>query len=518
MHIFNKNKQRVELEIVSTSVEDQRLGLPPSIIATGRTSIGQTDVSELITRACRSFFLIGLQQGVVRSSSPASVEAPLVVREVESGLIRTAYHEIVVRFNARTSGQTRTNLLARYGFQVRKVNPFVPEQVIVYDPNNQYRNEGLVDVANDWSETDDVVFATPNFVSQFVRDAPPSIRTEEWHLRNLGKDSQTAGEDVDALSAWEITTGNSSIVVAVLDDGVEIEHSNLVSRITPNGRDFFIPEDHPDHSNPSPKIFQFPFDVLAGNDIHGTPCAGVIASDGESGGAVGIAPGCRILPIKIFHADDLAPDEHVANAIRYAAANADILSCSWSGPQSPDIELAIEDAKQLGRNEKGAAIFCAVGNGFASPVSFPAAHSEAIAVGASTDNATLANYSNIGEEIDFVAPSSGGIKGIFTTDISLNNRGFNLGSSTAGGSDGLYTNDFGGTSSATPLAAGIAALMLSVNPELSADEIREILQKTAKKIGPSSSYDGNGFSPRFGFGRVNAGEAVKEAQRRADFE
>lgn len=515
MYVLNKNKQRVELELISTNVESQRLGLPPSIIANGRTSIGQTDVSELVTRACRAFFSMGLQQGVVRSSSPASIEPPLVVREVGSGLIRAAYREIIVRFNASTSEQTRNNLLTKYGFQVRKVNSFVPEQVIVYDPNNQHRNEGLVDIANDWSETDDVVFATPNFVSQFVRAVPPSIRSEEWHLHNLGADSQTAGEDVDALSAWEITTGTSSIVVAVLDDGVEVDHSNLVSRINPNGRDFFIPEDHPDHVNPRPKIFKFPFNVLAGNDIHGTPCAGVIASDGESGGAVGIAPGCRILPIKIFHADDLAPDEHVANAIRHAAANADILSCSWSGPQSPDIELAIEDAKQLGRNGRGSAIFCAAGNGFASPVSFPAAHSEAIAVGASTDNATLANYSNIGNEMDFVAPSSGGIKGIFTTDISMNDRGFNLGSIAAGGSDGLYTNDFGGTSSATPLAAGIAALMLSVNPELSADEIREILQQTAKKIGPPSSYDDNGFSPRFGFGRVDAGEAVKEAERRA---
>ena len=91
---------------------------------------------------------------------------------------------------------------------------------------------------------------------------------------------------------------------------------------------------------------------MTGNDIHGTPCAGVIAARGNSGGALGIAPRCRILAVKIFHADNLASDARVADAIRYAALHADILSCSWSGPTSPDIELAIQDAgldlKRLG--------------------------------------------------------------------------------------------------------------------------------------------------------------------------
>jgi subtilisin family serine protease len=248
---------------------------------------------------------------------------------------------------------------------------------------------------------------------------------------------------------------------------------------------------------------------MAGNDIHGTPCAGVIAAAGRNGGSVGAAPRCRVLPVKVFHADDLAPANRVADSIRFAAGIADILSCSWSGGSSPDIQLALADAGQIGRQGKGSAVFCAAGNNFRSPVGFPARDANAIAVGASTDGATLADYSNIGPQIAFVAPSSGGTRGIFTTDVSIANRGFNVGTATAGGANGLHTNSFGGTSSATPLAAGVAALVLSVNPNLTRSDLRDVLASTADKIG--SGYDANGHSREFGFGRINAGNAVQAA-------
>jgi subtilisin family serine protease len=216
-----------------------------------------------------------------------------------------------------------------------------------------------------------------------------------------------------------------------------------------------------------------------------------------------------VLAVKIFHADDLAPSNRVADAIRFAAGIADILSCSWSGGASPDIQLALADAGQIGRRGKGSAIFCAAGNGSGSPVGFPARDANAVAIGASTDRATLAGYSNVGPEIALVAPSSGGTRDIFTTDVSIANRGFNVGGADGGGADGLHTNSFGGTSSATPLAAGVAALVLSVNPNLTRTDLRDVLTSTADKIG--SGYDVNGHSDQFGFGRINAGSAVDAA-------
>jgi subtilisin family serine protease len=148
-------------------------------------------------------------------------------------------------------------------------------------------------------------------------------------------------------------------------------------------------------------------------------------------------------------------------------------------------------------------------------VGYPAADPNTIAVGASTDRATLAGYSNVGPELDVVAPSSGGVQEISTNDVSYPGRGFNVGRPERGGADGLHTNDFGGTSSATPLAAGIGALVLSVNPKLDREAVRDILRSTADKIG--SGYNARGHSRRFGYGRVNAARAVEAARGRRPF-
>lgn len=227
---------------------------------------------------------------------------------------------------------------------------------------------------------------------------------------------------------------------------------------------------------------------------------------------MGIASGCRILPVKIFHADNLAADARVADAIRYAALHAHVLSCSWFGSYSTDIEMALMDTKDLGRGGKGAVLVFASGND-RGPVRFPARHAEILAVGASTDQASFAAYSNFGPEQCVVAPSSGGVRNIFTTDVSKPNRGFNPGDADKGGVDGLHTNTFGGTSAAAPLIAGIAALTLSVNPSLDRAAVREVIQGTAEKIG--SGYDSHGRSNKFGYGRANAAAAVNEATQRS---
>jgi subtilisin family serine protease len=235
----------------------------------------------------------------------------------------------------------------------------------------------------------------------------------------------------------------------------------------------------------------------------------VIAAPGKNGGAVGIASGCRVLPVKIFHANALAPDEWVADAMRYAAKHAAILSCSWSGGYSADLHQAIEDIAEGGRGGLGAVLLCAAGNNYGKPVEYPARDPLAIAVGASTDQGKLADYSAIGKQIAFVAPSGGGIRGVYTTDVSEQDRGFNLGAARSGGIDGLHTNNFSGTSCATPIAAGVAALVVSARPDLTRDQVRAVMEATCDKIG--SGYDAKGHSAEFGYGRLNAGRAVETA-------
>jgi subtilisin family serine protease len=520
MYILNTRRERIQLARLDTSLMEDPATHRTAVAVAIRRGRDPVNASALVARAARAFFEIGGQQpGKAAVIAPQLGPPPVAFRETASGLLHVVYREIVIRFAHGTAQKRRRDILAKEGFRVRRTNPFVRDQVVVYDPQRRHSGEDLVDVSNRWMELDEVAFATPNFVSQFLRQEPPTIRSEEWHLKNQGGGGAKAGEDVGVIAAWDRTTGDPKIVVAVLDDGVDVEHPNLAGNIWNNpeagspdkiGRDFFVPADHPEHFNPRPKRFTFPFHLMTGNDIHGTPCAGIIAAAGKNGGSIGVAPRCRILAVKVFHADDLAPGESVANAIRYAALHADILSCSWSGGINPDIEEALNDAGNLGREGRGAAVFCAAGNEDGSPVGFPARDPNAIAVGASTDRGTRASYSNVGPQLAFVAPSSGGVRDIFTADVALENRGFNIGSKAQGGEDGLHTNSFGGTSAATPLAAGVGALVLSVNPELTRSELRDLLAQTADRIGPD--HDVQGHSEQFGFGRINAGRAVAEAE------
>lgn len=452
--------------------------------------------------------------------APAATRAAIEADKVEAaafkddatGAVRVVYREVTVQFEPKTSAATRKKVLDRFGLQERSRSAFSPLKVIAVDPKRRYVAERVVELANQLTESDEVAFAFPNFVSEFYRDAVPTVQAAQWHLKTVA-----------ARAAWATSLGANTITVAVLDDGVDVDHPNLKRRIRGNpdpneardlcGRDFFVGENAPDHFNPRPKRFIAPFNKMRGNDIHGTPCAGVIAADGTNGGIRGVAPGCRILPVKVFHADDLATESRVADAIRYASMFADILSCSWSGPQSPDIEAALRDAAQ-GRGGKGCPIFVATGNFHprVGRVSYPASSDHVIAIGASTDGEDIADYSQRGPEVAMVAPSNGGTHGITTTDVSEPNRGFNMGVAADGGVDGLFTNSFGGTSSATPLAAGIGALVLSVDPSLTRDQVKDILQRTAEKIGPAGSYDANGHSDTFGFGRVSADRAVADAK------
>ena len=155
-------------------------------------------------------------------------------------------------------------------------------------------------MANECAALDEVLFATPNFVSQYRRSrlAPPAGAVAS-RQPGQGAPGSSKARTSDALAAWQLTRGSREIVVAVLDDGVDVEHPLLKRNVWRNpsksardkvGRDFFLPDDDPDHYNPRPKKFRYPFDDMAGNDIHGTCCAGVVAASGKA--AYGIAPGC----------------------------------------------------------------------------------------------------------------------------------------------------------------------------------------------------------------------------------
>ncbi len=138
----------------------------------------------------------------------------------------------------------------------------------------------------------------------------------------------------------------------------------------------------------------------------------------------------------------------------------------------------------------------------APSVRYPASHPDVIGIGAATDCDVRGDSSAYGPGLDFLAPSSGGWNDVLTSDRT----------GAAGYTDGDYTWDFGGTSAACALAAGIGALVLSVNPELTASEVRTVLRLSCEQIG-NVIYDGNGWNAYYGHGRLNAEQAVTEAQK-----
>ena len=508
--------------------------LPLSLEAVAGTTVARlsgTPVAEMATarvmRAAQAFFELP-------SKAPAPAAAPIVASrskastralgnvlerktisaylDAETQLMRILYKQIVLRFKPGTPQTLRNAIIRDSGLHLFAENPLAPDQVTLSDEARLHPGEALVRLAAQLATLDEVAFATPDFISQYRRSLPAATgnpSTKQWHLRLIG-----------ASQAWKLGRGKRSVVVAVLDDGIDVEHPELRTNVLRHpdpdeprdlcGRDFYLPDDDADHFNPRPKRFRAPFEEMAGNDIHGTCCAGVAVGRGPK--AYGMAPNCRLLPVKVFHADDLASDSRVADAIRYSAQFADVISCSWGGAKSPDIEFALRDARAIGRKGRGSVVVCASGNEESKQVNYPASDPNAMAIGASTDGEELAWYSNSGPQLCVVAPSNGGERGIFTTDVSTQGRGFNTGTVAAGGTDGLFTNDFGGTSSATPLVAGLCALILSLKPDMTPDDVRGILIASAKKIGPASAYKANGHSNKFGHGRIDAAKAVALAK------
>jgi subtilisin family serine protease len=436
---------------------------------------------------------------------------PVYVEE-ESQLRVIVTREITVRFKPNVTESRRTKILKDLSLTIRAINEFNPRQYVVV-PAGDVDESDTIRLANRLSESSEVEYAAPNFVSESRKLAVTNdpLLSTQWHLNNAGGKGAITGEDVKAFSAWDVTPGGKpKVVIAIVDDGVDIDHPDLQANIwvnpkaaapDRNGRNFFD-----DNFDPRPHYFHGPFDDTVLNDIHGTACAGVAAAVGNnSAGVAGVAYACTILPVKVFGGEGLAPNDRLANSIRYAGQHADVISNSWGVPRNPDVESAIQDVVETGRRGKGCLVFCATGNEYSQRIGFPSNHPLALAVGASNDRGKRSKYSNRGKGIQFVAPSDDpdrNRQGISTTDVSIKNRGY---------SKTLYTKDFSGTSSATPLAAGIGALVLSVNPSLTWKQVRSILRSTADKIDFAGGTYTNGYSIHYGFGRLNAFEAVKRA-------
>lgn len=334
----------------------------------------------------------------------------------------------------------------------------------------------------------------------------------QWHLENNGfvvdvNFALKKGADARVTDAWKRlgNAGSAEVTVALIDNGFDTSHPDLAPKIV---RPYSVKNRSNAIDQGDPRF------------THGTPCASVAIAAANGNGLVGAAPSARFMPVDGTSFSTRETEEMFDYCVRNGA---DIISCSWGTTDSRYSlntlkEQALIRAATEGRNGKGCVVVFAVGNENLNYINFYAAVPGVIAVAASTSQDTHASYSNRGREVSVCAPSNGHwpiIAARAWWDPGITNEDGQFRFWRDGRSRGDRYKHFGGTSSSTPLVAGICALILSANPDLTAAEVKEVLESTADKIGHPSEYV-NGHSPKFGYGRVNADRAVAEAIRRRD--
>jgi PKD repeat protein len=317
----------------------------------------------------------------------------------------------------------------------------------------------------------------------------------------------TPGFDSNAHGAWDVTYGSSSIVIAILDSGVDAGHPDL-NQVA--GYDYGDNDSNPDDNSAAPG--------------HGTACAGVAASIANNGlGAAGIAGGCRIMPLKVANSAGSMYFSSIINAIYHAADNgADMISMSFSADISSDPST---DAAILYAYNAGVVLLAATSNSNQSHIHYPANNTYVVGVGAASPcgdrkrSSSLASECNPGVStdpngwtcdgerwwgsnygtnsrdaagaVDIIAPTI-----LPTTDIQ----------GSGGYASGNYSGFFNGTSCSTPYAAGVCALIKTQNPTWTPAQIRNQLVTTAIDIVNVES--GSGWDRYSGYGMVDAEAAV----------
>ena len=321
-------------------------------------------------------------------------------------------------------------------------------------------------------------FAHPDFlIKKRVRTADPYYKYL-WHLKNL----EYKGADINVEQAWQYTKGEN-VLVAVIDEGIDIDHKDLKENIAG-----FANYNDPNTNYPG---------TNSGN-WHGTACAGLMVATENDTGVVGVAPKSRLIAVRYSDTNASKDIEAFDDLMHQGVA---VISNSWGSYTKLDAYEAIfKKLATEGRDGKGILIFFATGNEHLN-MDQPGINDESeseyvISIGASTHRDEIASYSNYGSALDFLAP--GGVEGgqLVTTD-AMGEKGY---------TDWNYNFNFIGTSAAAPIAAGVGALILSANPDLTRDEVLDILKESAVKIG-DVPYN-NGRNDYAGYGRIDAGAAV----------
>ncbi|MCB0727638.1 MAG: S8 family serine peptidase [Ignavibacteriae bacterium] len=331
----------------------------------------------------------------------------------------------------------------------------------------------------------------------------------QWALRNVSQTLNTGSPflfqgdayevngitnaDMRVSDAWDYTDGSPSIKIGIIDSGIDSLHPDLQA---------------PGHILPGYDAFNNTEGSAVDYGSHGTSVAGIIgAVKDNSIGIAGIAPGCKIMSITIYDENGTTTTSKIARAFDTARVRGlDIICSGWGGGSpSPTITQAINNAAVSGRSGSGALIFFSSGNDGRNPPVYPSYLDNVVSVGGSTphDQKKAPGTGN-----EFYWGSNYGEDENGDLDISAPSNCYSL------FDGGTYIENFSGSSAATPNAAGVAALILSVNPTLSRQQALNILYRGCDKI-DNVCYDADKTYGKWnyylGYGRVNAYNSVRLA-------
>lgn len=409
------------------------------------------------------------------------------------GLYVALTKELIVRLKEGVAYSEIERLLSGYSGVEIQQDRFDSRQYFITLKENP--EPEVLNIANRLFETGLFEYAVPNFVHlDALQGAAPNdmLYYMQWNLKN----NANQGLDIHAEDAWDITEGSPAIKIGLIDIGVDYNHEDLYNNLLPG----YDVTGENTNGNITDEVYW-----------HGTACAGVmVAQKGNVKGIAGIAPNCKVVSIRFDKDGRSVTDKKCVDAINTAwqEAKVDVISNSWSIGKSDAVDNAIKNAVSKGRGGKGCVVVFSSGNNNSSTITGPAALSEVITVGAIDRNGirygdpgcearsdggtiTTGSGSNHGEKLDVVAP------------------GINIYSTFPNGDYRLFSE----TSSACPHVAGIAALLLSFNPELTQQQVRSAIESTAQKVG-SYTYADNTNHPqgkwnsKMGYGLVDAHAAL----------
>jgi len=343
------------------------------------------------------------------------------------------------------------------------------------------------------------VYVEPNMIDRlFIHPNDPEyLAQKQWGLYNVGQNPPggTPDADIDCPEAWDDETGDPGVRVSILDSGIPME-TELLS--------------HPDLDDPLKIILGQDFvgdgEGVTDRNGHGTHVAGIISAETDNGiGVAGVCWDCRILINQVFDSYGSGSHENFRDGMIYSVNHrADLVNYSGGGSHSETKEHGVAYA-----DSHNVLLVAAAGNDWGGSVSYPAAYAASydnvICVSSTDAEDQVSPFSSIGSQVCVAAPGGYGspydADDIYSTmpnyTVTLNSYGI--------------SQNYGycaGTSMASPMVAGLAALVLSVDPSLLPSQVREIIEETAEQVGGYTYNSVTGKCVELGHGRVNAHDAV----------